>query len=222
MSTADAIVDLARRVAAAGLVVGSGGNVSARVGPDQVMITPTGHRLDQLAPSDLATVHLDGTPASPTPGAARASSEAPMHLAAHRARPDLGFVVHAHPPHANLLAATGRPIRLITLDHAYYVRRMARVPYLPSGSDELAAAVADRLSKVDVVVLDHHGCLVVARGADLAFERIANLEAAATATFRALLLGDTDTVCPPEYLARVEAREAERGGPVYGKDVPGS
>ena len=136
-----------------------------------------------------------------------------MHLAAHRARPDAAFVVHAHPPKANVLAATGTPIRLITLDHAYYVRRLAQVPYLPSGTAELAAAVADRLSTVDVVVLAHHGCLVVAGDADLAFERVANLEAAATATFEALLLGDTDTVCPPEYLARIESGQApgERG-----------
>ena len=107
-----------------------------------------------------------------------------------------------------MLAATRTPIRLITLDHAYYVRRLAQVPYLPSGSPELAAAVADRLAMVDVVVLAHHGCLVVAADADLAFERVANLEAAAAATVDALLLGDDDTVCPPEYLARVEAREA--------------
>jgi L-fuculose-phosphate aldolase len=171
-----------------------------------VLITPTGRRLEQLEPSDLVTVGLDGTPV-PVHGG-RPSSEAPMHLAAHRARPDLGFVVHAHPPKANVLVATGRPLRLITLDHAYYVRRLAQVPYLPSGSGELADAVADRLASTDVVALAHHGCLAVAPDADLAFERVANLEAAAVATFDALLLGDTATVCPPEYLARVEAREA--------------
>jgi L-fuculose-phosphate aldolase len=213
---AAAMVELGRRVAAAGLVIGAGGNVSARIGADEVMITPTGHRLDELEPSDLVVVHMDGTPAT---GATPPSSEAPMHLAAHRARPELGFVVHAHPARANLLAAVGTPIRLMTIDQAYYVRRLAHVPYLPSGSPELGAAVADRLAQVDVVVLDHHGCLVVAPDADLAFERIANLEAAATATFRATLLGDTDTVCPPEYLARIEAREAARGGPAYGKGV---
>lgn len=206
MNLPEALVELGRRLAAAGLVVGSGGNLSVRSRPDEVLITPTGGRLDALAPSDLVAVNLDGNALTGRP-----SSEAPMHLAAHRARPDLGFVVHAHPAKTNVLAATGTPIRLITLDHAYYVRRLALVPYLPSGSPELAAAVADRLSAVDVVVLTHHGCLVVAKDAELAFERVGNLEAAAAATFDALLLGDTDTVCPPEYLACVEAREAAAG-----------
>ncbi len=131
-----------------------------------------------------------------------------MHLAAHRARPDAPVALHLHPPHANLLVALGRAIRLITLDHAYYVRRLAVVPYLPSGSEELAAAVAARLAEVDVVVLAHHGCLVMAPDVDAAYERAANLEAAATATYRALLLGDETTVCPPEYLERIQAREA--------------
>jgi L-fuculose-phosphate aldolase len=224
VNLADAVVDLGRRVAAAGLVVGSGGNVSARVGPDEVLITPTGRRLDQLQPSDLVSIGVDGEPLRPAETgrplrsghagrplrsghAGRPSSESPMHVAAHRARPDLGFVVHAHPPKANVLAAVGRPIRLLTLDHAYYVRRFEQVPYLPSGSPELGAAVADRLATVDVVLLTHHGCLVVAADADLAFERVANVEAAAAATFDAILLGDTETVCPPEYLARVEAQE---------------
>jgi len=202
------IVELARRVAAAGLVVGAGGNVSARTGPDEILITPSGRRLDQLDPAELVAIRLDGAPVPASATTNAPSSESPMHLAAHRARPDLGFVVHAHPVKVNLLAATGRPIRLITLDHAYYVRRLASVPYLASGSDELATSVAQQLEDANVVVLAHHGCLVVAPDADLAFERVVNLEAAAAATFGALLLGDTATVCPPEYLARVEARQA--------------
>jgi len=202
---ADAVLRLGRRVAAGGLVVGAGGNVSARVGPDEILITPSGYALDEIDRGDLVVLGLDGAVHS---GAARPSSEAHMHLAAHRARPDATVALHVHPPHANLLAATGQRIRLITLDHAYYVRRLALVPYLPSGTEELAEAVASRLAEVDVVVLTHHGCLVVAPDAATAYERAANLEAAATATYRALLLGDKTTVCPPEYLARIEAIEA--------------
>lgn len=202
---AAAVLRLGRRLAAAGLVVGTGGNISIRTAADEVLVTPTGCALDELTSADLVTVDLDGTVRD---GRTAPTSELYMHLAAHRARPDAPVAVHVHPPHATLLVALGRAIRLITLDHAYYVRRMATVPYLPSGSTELAEAVADRLQEVDVVLLAHHGCLVVAPGADAAYERVANLEAAATATYRALLLGDETTVCPPEYLERVERREA--------------
>jgi len=214
---AAAMVRLGRRVAAAGLVVGAGGNVSVRTGPDEILVTPSGRALDELDGADLVTLGLDGTVRS---GGGRPSSESAVHLAAHRARPDTAVALHVHPPYANLLAATGTRIRLITLDHAYYVRRLALVPYLPSGSEELAEAVAARLADVDVVMMTHHGCLVVAPDAEAAFERAANLEAAATATHRALLLGDTATACPPEYLARVEAAEAgASGGGTVGADT---
>lgn len=96
------------------------------------------------------------------------------------------------------------------------MRRLAVVAYLPSGSQELADAVAARLAEVDVVLLVHHGCLLVAPGAEAAYERVANLEAAATATYRALLLGDRTTVCPPEYLALIEGREAAARAAVSG------
>jgi len=206
---ARAIVRLGQRMSTAGLVVGAGGNLSVRTGPDEILVTPSGRSLDELDPDELVTLGLDGVVRQ---GAAAPSSEAHMHLAAYRSRPDAEVAVHAHPAHANLLAALGQAIRLITLDHAYYVRRLAVVPYLPSGSVELADAVAGRLAEVDVVVLAHHGCLLVAPDAQAAYERVANLEAAATATYRALLLGDRTTVCPPEYLARVERREAAATG----------
>lgn len=211
-AAARAIVRLGRRVAASGLVVGAGGNISVRTGDDEILVTPSGCPLDELEPGGLVPLGLDGSVRFrvPTQGAAppRPSSESHMHLAAHSARPDATVGLHVHPPHANLLVAMHRNIRLITLDHAYYVRRLAQVPYLPSGSVELADAVAGRLADVDLVLMAHHGCLVMAPDAETAFERAANLEAAATATYRALLLGDNTTVCPPEYLAAVEAREA--------------
>jgi len=202
---AEAVVRLGRRMSGAGLVLGAGGNISVRTGADEILVTPSGCALEELEPDGLVVLGLDGERRW---GTATPSSESAMHLAAHRARPDMAFAVHAHPPHANLLLATGHDIRLITLDHAYYVRRIGVAPYLPSGSAELAEAVAGRLAEADVVMLAHHGCLLVAPDGEAAFERVANLEAAATATYRALLLGDTETVCPPEYLARVVAREA--------------
>ena len=82
------------------------------------------------------------------------------------------------------------------------------LPYIHSGTIELARAVAEQLDGADVVLLKHHGCLLVATSADLAYHRAMNLEAAATATHRALLLGDETTVTPSEYMERILALEA--------------
>ncbi|MGH9183351.1 MAG: class II aldolase/adducin family protein [Acidimicrobiales bacterium] len=206
-SLAGQLAHLGRKAVAAGLVIGSGGNLSARrPGADEIVVTASGTWLDELGPDDFSVVGLDGAWRGGHPAP---SSETPLHVHSYRARPDVNALVHLHPQLSVLLHALGHPIRLITIDHAYYVRRIATVPYLPSGTVELARAGAAALAHADAVVLGHHGCSVVADSVELAHKRAANLEEAALATYRALTLGDTGTVCPPAYLEGVERLEAE-------------
>ncbi len=89
-----AIVATCRELAAAGLVVGTAGNVSVRQG-DLVAVTPSGLRYAALTPELVGVHRLDGTaveaPLAPT-------SELPLHLAIYAARPAAGAVVHTHSP----------------------------------------------------------------------------------------------------------------------------
>ena len=206
------IVDIARAVHAAGLVLGSGGNIAARASDESVWVTPTGWSFADLTTDALTEVTLDGRHLR---GAYAATSELPLHLAAFRTRPDVGWAMHLHPPTATLLDALDIPIRTITTDHAYYLRSIARVPYLHPGGTEVADVAAEALGEgVNVVLLRHHGCLVVAERPELLLSRALNLEAAATATYRAHLLGDRDTVCPAEFLRHT--LEEEASGHRYG------
>ena len=117
------------------------------------------------------------------------STEVALHLATYRVRPDVNAIVHLHPQLAVLLDALGEPIRLITTDHAFYLRRVARVPFHPPGTvalaDAAAAAVADG---TNCVILAHHGCSVLGPDIAMAHRRASNLEEAARLTYRALLL----------------------------------
>lgn len=194
----DLIVALAlagRRAARAGLVVGSGGNLSARLpGADRCVITAAGAWLDTVDTDTCSIIDLDGAVMAGSP---EPSSEWQLHTYAYRARPDVGAIIHLHPQASVLLDALGYPIRLLTTDHAFYVREVRTVPFIPPGTAELAAAAAARLDGCDCLVLAHHGCAVVADSVELAAKRVANLEEAALATYRALLLGDRTTTCPP-------------------------
>lgn len=197
-----------RKAVAAGLVIGSGGNLSARLpGADECIVTASGTWLDELTLTSFSVVAIDDGAVRgghPTP-----SSETPLHLATYRVRPDANALIHLHPQLSVLLDALGHPIRLITLDQAYYVREVRSTPYLPSGTQELADAGAAAVAGgCNCVILGHHGCSVVADTVELAHKRVANLEEAARATFNALLLGDRSTVAPPEYLERVRSLEA--------------
>jgi L-fuculose-phosphate aldolase len=177
-----------RSAVAAGLVVGSGGNLSARAPEGQTCwVTGAGTWLDRLTPKDCVEVRLDdGVPVS---GGIAPSTEIALHLATYRARPDVNAIVHLHPQLAVLLDALDEPIRLITTDHAFYLRRVARVPFYPPGTsalaDAAAAAVADG---TNCVILAHHGCSVLGADIAMAHRRASNLEEAARLTYRALLL----------------------------------
>jgi ribulose-5-phosphate 4-epimerase/fuculose-1-phosphate aldolase len=213
-ATADGLVALGRRVVAAGLVVGSGGNLAARQAPDRILVTPRGWALDDLDTTALATVGLDGRQLS---GRYAPTTELGLHLAALERRSDVVVCLHLHPPTATLLHALGLPIRRITTDHAYYLRRLGTLPFIQPGSDRLARAVATELDHADIVLLGHHGCLIVADSFDVGFSRAVNLEAAAMATYQAQVLGAEAIECPPKFLAAVEAQEA--AGVVYGKSA---
>jgi L-fuculose-phosphate aldolase len=201
----DQLVEVGRLAVERGLVLASGGNLSARLpGETEFVVTAAGTWLDRLTPEDFSVLTLDGAVVG---GAPRPSSEWKLHQRTYLARPDVNAVVHLHPQHAVLVDALGHPIRLITLDHVAYVRSVGRVPYAPNGSDELADGAAEQAREHDCVVLAHHGCSALGPDVGMAFRRALNLEEAATATYRALLLGDTTTCFP------ADARAALRHGP---------
>jgi L-fuculose-phosphate aldolase len=207
MDLVHALVSTGRRAVSGGLVIGSGGNLSARVpGADECVVTCSGSALDELRPEDFSVVGIaDGAVRSghPVP-----SSEVALHLATYRVRPDVNAVVHLHPQTSVLLDALGHPIRLLTIDHAYYVREVRSTPFIQSGTPELAEAGARAVADgCNCVVLGHHGCSVVADTVELAWKRAQNLEEAARATLVMLQLGDTTTACPPSYLEAVRAKE---------------
>ena len=199
------LVEVGRLAVERGLVIASGGNLSARLpGEAEFVVTAAGTWLDRLTPDDFSVVTLDGAVVA---GAQRPSSEWKLHQRTYRARPDVAAVVHLHPQHAVLVDALGHPIRLLTLDHAVYVRSVGRVPFLPSGSDELADAAAEQARAHDCIVLAHHGCSALGPDVGMAFRRAMNPEEAAIATYRCLLLGDTTTAFPPEALAGLRHAE---------------
>ena len=193
------LIEVGRLAVERGLVLASGGNLSARLpGEAEFVVTAAGTWLDRLTPADFSVLTLDGTVVG---GAGHPSTEWKLHQRTYRARPDVHAVVHLHPQHAVLVDALGHRIRLFTLDHATYVGSVGTVPYFPNGSDELADAAAAQAREHDCMVLSHHGCSALGPDVGMAFRRALNLEEAATATYRALLLGDTTCAFPADASA---------------------
>jgi ribulose-5-phosphate 4-epimerase/fuculose-1-phosphate aldolase len=198
----DQLAHVGHAVVAAGLVVGSGGNLSARrPGADECWVTAAGTWLDRLDRPSFVKV---GVSDETVVGDVSPTTELALHLATYRARPDINAVVHLHPQTVLLLDALGEPMRLATTDHAYYLRRVVTVPFRPPGTQALADLAAEACADgTNCAVLAKHGCSVLADSIELAHKRAMYLEEAARLTYRALLLGRADALVPPpaEWLA---------------------
>ena len=91
-------------------------------------------------------------------GRRNVSSEIAMHLFIYRRRPDVGAVVHAHPPTATGFAAAGMPLDsalcseiVITLD------KVPLASYGTPGTTELADALAPLVGDHDAILMANHG-----------------------------------------------------------------
>ncbi|WP_030544579.1 class II aldolase/adducin family protein [Streptomyces albus] len=165
------LVATARRTTDEGLVVGTSGNVSVRVG-DTVLVTPSGVPYHRLGPADAVGVGLDGQRLL---GELRPTSELPMHLAVYRAT-GARAIVHTHAVHAtavSTLVTELPPVHYMTAALGGPVRV---APYALYGSEELArhtlAALRDRTG----CLLRNHGTLTYGATLDQAYDRTAQLE----------------------------------------------
>ena len=198
------LTDLGKRFVDRGLVVGSGGNLSMLL-PDKksFLITGTGTSLDRLDEDSFAVVSLDGTYSS---SGTQPSSEYRVHLAAYQTRGDVTTCIHLHPQASVLLAALGIETKFVTVDHVYYLRKIVRIPWIRPGTQEIADAVAREIAGVNVLVLENHGCVVVAGNLELAFSRALNLEEASELTLRSRMVGIEPLEVPSAYREYLEGK----------------
>lgn len=165
------VVATARRTTADGLVVGTSGNVSARVG-DVVLVTPTGVPYDRLGPGDAVGVDLDGRQVL---GDLAPTSELPMHLAVYRST-DAAAIVHTHAVHATAVSTLVTEVPLIHYMAAALGGPVRVAPYALYGTEELAAHMLRALDGRTGCLLQNHGTLTYGATLDQAYDRTAQLE----------------------------------------------
>ena len=101
-----------------GLVIFTWGNVSAIDRQSGlVVIKPSGVSYDNMKPSDMVVVDLDGKVVE---GELNPSSDTPTHVELYKAFPNIGGVVHTHSTYATAFAQAGKDIPNIGTTHADY------------------------------------------------------------------------------------------------------
>ena len=101
------ICEIGRRVYNKGFAAANDGNISIRVGENEVLCSPTMICKGFMKPEDICAVDLEGNQIA---GTRKRTSEILLHLAIMKARPDVKSVVHCHPPHATAFAVAREPV----------------------------------------------------------------------------------------------------------------
>jgi len=181
-----AVVEVGRRLWTRGLVGGSEGNVSVRLG-DSVLATPSGACKGFLTPEALVVTDLEGTPLA---GRARPSSELRMHLRIYRLRSDVGAVVHAHPPTATGFAIAGQALdECVVPEVIATLGRVPIVPYATPSTEELPDRLTPYVASHDALLLANHGVVAYAGRLARAIDLMESIEQAARSLLTARLLG---------------------------------
>jgi L-fuculose-phosphate aldolase len=200
-------VEVCRRLYARDLIGAGEGNVSCRLGPGKLLVTPSGVSKGFIKPADLLVVNERGEKLQ---GRGRPSSELRMHLAVYAARPDVEAVVHAHPitTVALTVAGLGPPGELVP-EAAVTLGPVALARFAVPGTDEVPASMASALPGHDVILLERHGALTVGKTLFEALDRMETLERVARVAFLARLLGK----CEPLGLEVVDRVLVAAGKP---------
>ena len=188
-----------RQLAARGLLAGRDGNVSVRLGPDRVLVTPSGLIKALVTAGDMVEVDLAGRKRR---GRRNPTSELDLHLRILTHRPDVGAVVHAHPPAATGFAVAGEEIPANLLPELIFL--VGRVPIVPYGTPrtrELGDRVEPYLAEHDGLLLANHGAVTMGRTLDQAWIRMETLEHAALVIMAARAIGQ-----PKPLVLRAQAR----------------
>jgi len=157
------IVRIGKLLHEKGFIAATDGNISVRLNDYTVLATPTCMSKGMMTEEDMVTVDMHGNKLG---GYREVSSEVAMHLMIYTMRPDIGAIVHAHPPTATGFAAAGMALDKALVSEV--VLALGTVPlahYGTPGTQELSNSLRPYVMDHNAVLMANHG--VVAYGEDL-------------------------------------------------------
>jgi L-fuculose-phosphate aldolase len=208
------VAEIARLLHTRGWVANHDGNITARDGT-RYIATPTATSKRLVTDHNLIELDAKGQ----VVGQGKVFGEIGLHLAVYERRPDVGAVIHAHPPHATAISASrDNPIERPFIAEALVSLgpKIPKVAYAQPG-DAARAALAPWCELVDAVILGNHGVIAWGYDVEAALLRLELVEHLARIAIAAAPLGGVqplpDAAIQPLLAARAKAnigRAADR------------
>lgn len=176
------------------------GHVSARIpGEEAFVMKPHSFGFEEIRPKHLIVCNFEGEKIR---GENERHSEVFIHSEIYRARPDVGAVVHSHPPNAVAFGSLRVPLRPIGHEGSVFCDGLPLFDYTTAliRTPELGAKVAEYLGSHRGVLMKNHGSTVVGESVEVATLYAVFLEKAARIQLMAMASGE------PSWSSDEEAR----------------
>lgn len=199
------ICEVGRRVWLKGWVAANDGNISMRLGENEVIATPTGVSKGFMSPDMLIKTDLNGKVIS---GYLNPSSELKIHLEAYKQRPDVKAFVHAHPPFSTGFAVANLPLNFKTLPEI--IISLGSIPLAKYGTPstvELSDSISELVKCHDAILLANHGAIALGKDVMNAYYKMESVEHFALISITAHQLGGMKAIPEPEVRKLEEVRE---------------
>ncbi|MFT7620107.1 MAG: L-fuculose-phosphate aldolase [Planctomycetota bacterium] len=181
-------------------IAATDGNISVRIGENEILITRSGICKGEMTVDDVITIDFE---CNVIGGSGRPSSESMMHIAIYEEREDITSIVHGHPPTAVAFTVAGKSLAQCVIPEV--VLTMGSVPTLPY-TTPTTSDVPDSVRRViryaDALMLERHGAVCVGTTVKDAYFKLEKLEHAAHITMMAHQLGRVQTL-PPDEVKRL-------------------
>ena len=208
----DEIVRVGKLLYDRNLIVGTDGNISARLDAKRVLCTPSGLCKGLMTADQLIVVDLDGNRVG-LPNAAnrhlKPTSEMRMHLEAYRRRPEMMGIVHAHPP--SVIAASIAGLDMAQCLIPEVIVTLGVIPttqYATPSSEENVHAIRELIAGHDAIILQRHGTLVVGSSPTDAYLKTETVDQMARVTLMLAVLGKGNALPADQVGKLMEQRQA--------------
>jgi L-fuculose-phosphate aldolase len=164
------ICEIGQRIYNRGFAAANDGNITIRVSETEVLCSPTMISKGFMKPEDICLIDMDGKQLA---GHRKRSSEALLHLAIMKARPEVKSVVHCHPPHATAFAIAREPIPQCVLPEVeVFLGDVPITQYETPGSQSFADTILPFVHKSNVIILANHGTVSFGETVERAYCRM--------------------------------------------------
>lgn len=158
------IIDCGKDMSRSELVQGSWGNISLRLNPDTMLITPSGMDYFSIRTEDIVRMNIHdlkyGMQRKP-------SSEYRLHAALYRRYPECNAIIHTHSNGISAFAAAHAGFRISEPPMDQLIGDMHCSEYRTPGTDELCDNIMEAIEGSHACIIANHGAIFYGNDLDV-------------------------------------------------------